>query len=361
MQLKFTLQGQRIIRTDKLRPVADSKNFLGAEFEFSHQWSGCEKTAIFKSSDGAAYSVLLNEDKCAVPYEVSGGEFYVSVFGIKDELRITSDEVTVNVEPSGYAEGETPQEPTQRVYEKILNRIAESEAAASEEAAEHSQNLENPHSVTKEQIGLGNVDNTSDLDKPVSSAVQTELDKKASISSVNSLLNSKVNVWTAGSAGSLLTVPSSNAGLKTIDYLVYKTGFLQREGDILIANNQLYRCRSVEILSGTYRYTGNYMRIATGEEVSSLSSGLEDFSIYVENSLDTKADKSEMQALQTQADNNSSNITENQRHITELYNQVDTRVHYEEFEALQTQMGDVETALDNIIEIQNTLIGGDAE
>ena len=64
--------------------------------------------------------------------------------------------------------------------------------------------------------------------------------------------------------------------------------------------------------------------------------------------------------MQTQADNNSSNITENQRHITELYNQVDTRVHYEEFEALQTQMGDVETALDNIIEIQNTLMGGDA-
>lgn len=32
--------------------------------------------------------------------------------------------------------------------------------------------------ITKENIGLGNVDNTADMDKPVSTAVQTELDKK---------------------------------------------------------------------------------------------------------------------------------------------------------------------------------------
>lgn len=36
--------------------------------------------------------------------------------------------------------------------------------------------FENPHQVTKEQIGLGNVDNTSDADKPISSAVQEALD-----------------------------------------------------------------------------------------------------------------------------------------------------------------------------------------
>lgn len=36
----------------------------------------------------------------------------------------------------------------------------------------------NPHSVTKAQVGLGNVDNTSDANKPVSSATQTALDGK---------------------------------------------------------------------------------------------------------------------------------------------------------------------------------------
>ena len=39
----------------------------------------------------------------------------------------------------------------------------------------HKNDTSNPHSVTKTQIGLSNVDNTSDLDKPISTAVQTAL------------------------------------------------------------------------------------------------------------------------------------------------------------------------------------------
>lgn len=37
----------------------------------------------------------------------------------------------------------------------------------------------NPHNINKAQVGLGNVDNTSDLNKPISSATQTALDLKA--------------------------------------------------------------------------------------------------------------------------------------------------------------------------------------
>jgi hypothetical protein len=44
----------------------------------------------------------------------------------------------------------------------------------------HVDNKENPHEVTKDQVGLGNVDNTSDADKPVSTATQTALDEKVS-------------------------------------------------------------------------------------------------------------------------------------------------------------------------------------
>lgn len=42
----------------------------------------------------------------------------------------------------------------------------------------HLGNTSNPHSVTKAQVGLGNVDNTSDLNKPISTATQTALDDK---------------------------------------------------------------------------------------------------------------------------------------------------------------------------------------
>jgi hypothetical protein len=47
----------------------------------------------------------------------------------------------------------------------------------------HTSDTSNPHSVTKTQVGLGNVDNTSDAGKPVSTATQTALDLKAPLAS----------------------------------------------------------------------------------------------------------------------------------------------------------------------------------
>lgn len=46
----------------------------------------------------------------------------------------------------------------------------------------HVTDTANPHSVTKSQVGLGNVDNTSDLNKPISTATQTALDAKLNLS-----------------------------------------------------------------------------------------------------------------------------------------------------------------------------------
>lgn len=40
----------------------------------------------------------------------------------------------------------------------------------------HTNNHDNPHNLTKEQIGLGNNDNTADMDKPVSTAQQKAID-----------------------------------------------------------------------------------------------------------------------------------------------------------------------------------------
>lgn len=45
----------------------------------------------------------------------------------------------------------------------------------------HVGRVDNPHAVTKAQVGLSNVDNTSDVNKPVSTAAQTALDLKANL------------------------------------------------------------------------------------------------------------------------------------------------------------------------------------
>ena len=47
----------------------------------------------------------------------------------------------------------------------------------------HTARTDNPHAVTKAQVGLANVDNTSDANKPVSTAQQTALNLKANLDS----------------------------------------------------------------------------------------------------------------------------------------------------------------------------------
>jgi hypothetical protein len=57
------------------------------------------------------------------------------------------------------------------VLEDAINLVAQN-------LQNHINNLSNPHNVTKQQVGLGNVDNTSDYDKPVSNPTQLEIDKQ---------------------------------------------------------------------------------------------------------------------------------------------------------------------------------------
>lgn len=51
----------------------------------------------------------------------------------------------------------------------------------------HINNKSNPHEVNKAQVGLGNVDNTSDANKPISNATQTALNGKFSATDGNAL------------------------------------------------------------------------------------------------------------------------------------------------------------------------------
>ena len=112
----------------------------------------------------------------------------------------------------------------------------------------HTGNTSNPHSVTKAQVGLGNVDNTADLDKPISTATQTALNAKqdtlvsgTNIKTVNgnSLLGSgNVNInglpAQTGQSGKFLTTDGTDASWANVDALPSQTGqngkFLTTDG-----------------------------------------------------------------------------------------------------------------------------------
>lgn len=62
--------------------------------------------------------------------------------------------------------------------------------ATTDKVNSHVINTANPHSVTKEQVGLDRVNNTTDLEKPISTATQNALDTKANKSDLNDKVSS---------------------------------------------------------------------------------------------------------------------------------------------------------------------------
>ena len=60
-----------------------------------------------------------------------------------------------------------------------IQRAKQAEATITSNLSKHTSNYENPHKVTKAQVGLDNVDNTSDVNKPISTATQNALNLKA--------------------------------------------------------------------------------------------------------------------------------------------------------------------------------------
>jgi len=56
-----------------------------------------------------------------------------------------------------------------------IENINITDVAKASDLSAHEARVDNPHSVTKTQVGLSNVDNTSDASKPLSSAATTAL------------------------------------------------------------------------------------------------------------------------------------------------------------------------------------------
>lgn len=122
MRIEVCVVNQRVFIKENEYIVNDSANYLYCHFCFSDDWQG-QKTAIFKTADkNEIYHVLIDENEaCPVPSEVLKSDgFYVSAFC--GDL-ITSDEVFVKTEKSGYAEGGAPDEPTPDVYTQIIDLL----------------------------------------------------------------------------------------------------------------------------------------------------------------------------------------------------------------------------------------------
>ena len=102
----------------------------------------------------------------------------------------------------------------------------------------HIANKSNPHGVTKSQVGLGNASNTSDADKPVSTAQATAIaDAKSAGTAAQTAINNH-----AGLKNNPHAVTRAQLGLATTDNVVFAkttapSGFFKESSDIRLKSN----------------------------------------------------------------------------------------------------------------------------
>lgn len=124
--LRFVLKGQYITRIDNLAPVAKSRNYFYAHFDFqTPEWTGI-KTALFTQGKQTKAAVLDDNNECLIPWEFwdTDRECVGSVSVFCGDLR-TANEAYIKIFKSGYQESDASAPPSPGVYEQILQKLEE--------------------------------------------------------------------------------------------------------------------------------------------------------------------------------------------------------------------------------------------
>ena len=146
--------------------------------------------------------------------KATGSDTYTKT-EVDDKLNLKADKATT-LQGYGITDAYTKAETDNKLSEKLNTESAEETYATKTELSSHTENTDNPHSVTKAQVGLGNVDNTSDLSKPISTATQSALNGKLSIKQNPQDAGKVVKV---GSDGNLeFSSESSGGGLQSVSH-----------------------------------------------------------------------------------------------------------------------------------------------
>ena len=131
--------------------TSGSVNVYQVEFQFSRDWDGLERVAVFRSG-GESVSVMLDgADACTVPWEVLTANdvdkpLYIGVYGVRDgEVVLPTAWANVGRIREGAKPGAASLPPTPSLLDLALDRVgkeadrAETAAKRAEDAADRAE------------------------------------------------------------------------------------------------------------------------------------------------------------------------------------------------------------------------------
>ena len=136
--MNFKIQNQQLTQIGETKPANHSQEYLELNIDFqTNDWNGLTKFGLFTNQNGLKYRVALTDDKVIVPNScLSDEKFTFSIYGVKDDVRVTTNQLTIYLKDSGYVrdvENDIPDDdPT--IVEEIYTAI-DTKADASETAA----------------------------------------------------------------------------------------------------------------------------------------------------------------------------------------------------------------------------------
>ena len=173
----------------------------------------------------------------------------------------------------------------QEALNALGNTLDTGLTTASEELRTHVRNKENPHNVTAELLGLGLVDNTRDLEKPVSYAVKTALEGKVSYEDIkDTLASTETSKALSARQGSVLDgkISEINGTILSIGSVFHFKGTLSSEADLETVDNPVQGdAWQIRILDESGKDTSGIVFAYTDNGWVEISASVSDISNYI--------------------------------------------------------------------------------
>lgn len=166
----------------------------------------------------------------------------------------------------------------------LEERVIALEQSGGEVCEAHIADLNNPHQTTKAQVGLGNVDNTTDLAKPISTATQSALNTKSNVGHTHveaDIVDLKDYAVATHNHAGVYEPANSN-----IQSHISRTDVHFQQSDISISKAQIYDLGDITYVEEDPIFTSSPANQITSADITKLSnlsgvnSGDQDLSGY---------------------------------------------------------------------------------